>query len=355
VKRALAAVQQERALAATQASLRESEARFASALRATNDGVWEWLIPENRIYFSARWKAILGYQPDEIPDDYSEWQSRVHPGDRARFAKAREEFFAGSGSLFSIEYRLQHKDGAYRWILLRGFLQRSPQGKPLRLTGADADVTERKQLEKEILRISDREQWRIGQELHDGLGQQLTAIELMCQSLKTDVDTERPELSGQLELMGKFLREAIAQTRSLAHGLTPFMLDADGLQAALAELAQRTNSVGRMKCRFVCPAAVLLKDSEAAGHIFRIAQEAVSNALKHAGATEIVLSLTSEAGAVELQVTDNGKGLPKVQRRRDGMGLQVMRHRANAIGAELTVESKAGRGVAVTCTLRKTS
>jgi len=354
VKRALTAVQRERELAAAQASLRESEARLACALRATNDGVWEWQIPEHRIYFSARWKAILGYEPQEIPDDYNEWQKRVHPGDRGRLTKAQDDFFAGTGTIFSIEYRLRHKDGAYRWILLRAFLQRNAQGKPLRMTGADADITEQKQLQKEVLRISDREQWRIGQELHDGLGQQLTAIELMCESLRGDL-ADQPQLSEQAAKMGEFLRQAIAQTRALSHGLTPFMLAADGLQAGLEELAQRTDSLGRARCKFVCLSPVPLKDSEAAGHLFRIAQEALNNALKHAAASEIVLSLAERDGVVELRIADNGKGLPKTARRRDGMGLQVMQHRANAIGAELKIESISGKGVMVSCLLRKSS
>ena len=359
VKRAWTAVERDRELAAANDRLRESEARFASAIRATNDGVWEWLIPEHKVHFSARWKAILGYQPDEIPDEYEEWQSRVHPGDRGRLAKAQEAFFASSDSVFSIEYRLRHKDGAYRWILFRAFLQRSPQGKPLRLTGADADITERKQLEKEILRISDREQWRIGQELHDNLGQQLTAIELMCQSLKSDLEVDCPQLVDQPEKMSQFLRQAIAQTRSLAHGLTAFRLDAEGLQAALAELAERTNSIGRARCRFHCPKPVLMKDSEAAGHLFRIAQEAVNNALKHSGASEILLTLNTDDGTVELKISDDGKGFPKVTGRRDGrevregMGLQVMKHRANAIGAELSIKSKQPKGVTIICTLRR--
>lgn len=359
VKRAWMAVIRDRELVAAQMRLRESEARFASAIRATNDGVWEWLIPENKVYFSARWKAILGYQPDEISDDLKEWQSRTHPGDRGRLAKAQEEFFASDEQVFSIEYRLRHKDGAYRWILFRAFLQRGPEGEPLRLTGADADITERKHLEKEILRISDREQWRIGQELHDNLGQQLTAIELMCQSLKADLETECPHLVDQPERMSQFLQQAITQTRSLAHGLTAFRLDAEGLQAALAELAERTHSIGRATCRFICPEPVPLKDTEAAGHLFRIAQEALNNALKHANASEVVLSLSHHDGAVELKVSDNGKGLPRAPAKREGregregMGLQVMRHRANAIGAELSVKSKQPKGVMVVCTLRK--
>ncbi len=353
VKRALDKIERDRALATALANLRESEARFATALEATNDGVWEVQVSEGKVYFSARWRAILGYEPNEISDHLSEWQRRVHPEDLDRFSKAYREFLDGNASTFSIEHRVRHKDGTYRWILSRALLVRDAAGKPLRMTGAHTDITERKQLEKEIIRISDREQWRIGQELHDGLGQQLTAIELMCQSLKGDLERTQPESAVQVARMSQFLREAISQTRSLAHGLTPFMLDAGGLQAALAELVERTVSLGRVKCRFVCTAPVLLKDSEAAGHFFRIAQEALNNALKHAGATEIVLHLSGGDGIVQLRVADNGKGLPKIQKQKDGIGLQVLRHRANTIGAELTVNSKPGKGVTITCTMRK--
>jgi PAS domain S-box-containing protein len=353
VRRALDAIGQARVLADAQAGLRASEARFAAAVRATNDGVWEWQMPEDRVYFSDRWKAILGHEPAEISDELDEWRKRVHPEDRERLARAQREFFAGGETAFSLEYRLRAKDGSYRWILSRAVLLRDAQGRPVRMTGADTDITARKQLEKEILRISDREQWRIGQDLHDGLGQQLTAIELMCQSLKGDLEDLRPDVVEQVSRMGKRLREAISQTRSLAHGLTPFMLDATGLQAALAELAQRTASLGRVQCRLVCPAPVLLTDREASGHLYRMAQEAVSNALKYAGAREIVIRLTGGEGALQLEISDDGKGLPRKKKSAPGIGLQVMQHRANAIGAELAVISPPGRGLTIRCTLRR--
>ncbi|MDO8544086.1 MAG: response regulator [Opitutaceae bacterium] len=356
VRRALEAIARDRELTLTQESLRESESRFAAAVRATNDGVWEWLIPEHRVYFSARWKAILGFEPEEGPATVEQWRALVHPEDLERRDNAFREFLAGSGTIFSLENRLRHKNGSYRWLHARAVLERGRKGEPLRMTGAAADVTERKQLEKEILSISDREQRRIGQDLHDGLGQQLTATEFMAESLKADLvnlkDT-RPDLLAQITRMGGFLREAITQTRALAHGLTAFMLDASGLHAAVAELVQRTNALGRLRCRFVCREPVLLQDSETAGHVYRIAQEAVANAVRHAAATEIVVTLTARGGHVVLKITDNGKGMPEAKKHGSGIGLQVMHHRANAIGAELTIESKRDKGVTVICRLRR--
>jgi PAS domain S-box-containing protein len=353
VRRAVDAIGRDRELRATQVSLRESEARFSAAVRAANEGVWQWHLRDERAYFSPRWKAMLGYAPDEISDQWNEWWRQIHPEDAVRVEKAFKDFLQQPDAAFAIEYRLKHKDGSYRWVLSRAVLERDAAGQPAIVTGASADITGRKQLEKEILNVSDREQRRIGQDLHDGLGQQLAAIELMCESLKSDISRDNPGLRDQVSRLAGFLREAIGQTRALAHGLTSFMLDASGLQAALAELCDRTVAMARVKCRFVCPETVLLDDSETAGHLYRIAQEAVGNALKHAQATEVIISLRGGDGQVVLTVADNGKGLPKATKTSRGIGLQVMRHRADTIGAELTVTAKRGKGVTVTVTLRR--
>lgn len=354
VKRALETIDRDHQLAQTQASLTESEARFAAAMRATNDGVWEWRIPDDGSYYSPRWKAILGYQPHELSDSRDEWRSRIHPQDLDRVQKAFRDFVERPEQYFSIEYRLRHKDGTYRWVHSRAVLEHDDNGKPLRMIGANSDITDRKQLEKELISISDREQRRIGQDLHDGLGQQLTAIEFMVQSLKADLKRAPLDVREQLSAMGAFLRQAITQTRALAHGLTAFMLDASGLQGAIAELVESTHNLGRVKCRFRCTGPVRVKDAETAVHLYRIAQEAIGNALKHANATEIQVTLAERRGAVILTVADDGKGLAK-SRHGDGVGLRVMQHRASTIGAELKIESKRNAGVTVTCTLRQTA
>lgn len=354
VKRALEAIERDRQLQDTEQSLRESEARFAAAARATNDGIWEWRMTEDVMYFSPRWKAILGFGPDELPENREEWRRRIHPQDLPRVQKTFWSYVEGVIPAFSIEYRIQHRDGNYRWIHSRAVLIRDEQGKAVRVVGANADVTERKQLEKELISISDREQRRIGQDLHDGLGQQLTAIEFMCQSLREDLKSAPPEVKEQVSAMSGFLRQAITQTRALAHGLTAFMLDASGLQGALAELVQSTAGLGRVKVRFVCPKAVKVKDSETAVHLYRIAQEALGNALRHARATDIEVSLTQRAGAVVLRVADDGLGLEAAKESSDrGVGLHVMHHRAATIGATLTIESKRNKGVTVACTLNQ--
>lgn len=209
-------------------------------------------------------------------------------------------------------------------------------------------TAERDRLEREVLEAGAKEQRRIGADLHDGLGQQLTAIEIMCAGLKADV-AKTPALAKQVDQIGRMLRESIAQVRTLSRGLVPVKDAPDALWASLVELVQQTNSLGRAECRFECPAVVLLDDAPAAAQLYRIAQEAVNNAIKHSGAKVITVTLARTGGALELTIADNGRGLGRT--RQPGLGLQVMRHRASVAGAELSMESAPRKGTVIRCRL----
>lgn len=211
-----------------------------------------------------------------------------------------------------------------------------------------AAQAEHKRLEHEVLAVSERERQTIGADLHDGLGQQLTAIELMCAGLKADA-VGHPQLAKRLDAMGRMLREAIAQTRYLARGLVPVGSDPDALQIGLAELTERMNALGRVRCHFDCPQPVAVADRFVAGHLYRIAQEAVNNAVKHAEAKHVSVSLKHSGGVLSLEVSDDGSGFARNRSR--GLGLGVMQHRAKVIGGELHVTSKRGSGVRILCQL----
>jgi len=212
-----------------------------------------------------------------------------------------------------------------------------------------AAQAEQRRLEKEVQDISEKERQRFGADLHDGVGQQLTAIELMCVGLKDDVSLLDPQLGRQVEKITGMLRDTIAQTRALARGLSPLDEQPDALQNGLADLAERASSLGRLRCRVEFVSARPLADRTAAAHLFRIAQEAVNNAVKHSGASEVILRWEEKGAALRLEVSDNGKGMPKDRSR--GMGVGVMKYRAGIIGATLTVETKPGGGVSVVCVL----
>ncbi|HEY0606141.1 MAG TPA: PAS domain S-box protein [Herpetosiphonaceae bacterium] len=130
--------------------LRLSEERFALAMQATNDGIWDWHFDNNAIYFSPRWKQMLGYEDHELPNLFPEWETRVHPDDLVRARTAIDEHLTGRTCCFELEHRLLHKSGSYRWVLSRGIAVRDESGKPYRLVGSHADITERKQTEARL-------------------------------------------------------------------------------------------------------------------------------------------------------------------------------------------------------------
>jgi two-component system sensor kinase FixL len=215
-------------------------------------------------------------------------------------------------------------------------------------TGFIRDITERKRLEKEILEISEREQRRIGQDLHDGLCQHLTGIEFMSQVLEQKLARRSKAAAARVGDIAKNVREAISHTRLLARGLSPVTLESEGLMSALQELALNTERIFRVTCRFECHPPVLVEDYPAATHLFRLAQEAVSNAIKHGKAKRILIRLKEGPGRMTLSVIDNGSGFPAQILKSKGMGLQIMQSRAGMIGGTLAIERNAVGGTSVT-------
>lgn len=214
---------------------------------------------------------------------------------------------------------------------------------------------ERVRLERVILDTSEREQRRIGADLHDGLGQKLTAASLATNGLITALGSVAPSLVPQAECLSVQLRETIAEVRTLSHGLAPVPLAHDGLMHALHELAETTTSSSGVRCIFDCPQPLNVPDVVLAGHLYRIAQEAVNNALKHAAANEIRLGFEHRGDALVLEVEDDGEGLSESSAFGGGIGLRLMRHRAKLIGGTLEIGSPPAGGTRVACFIPFTS
>jgi len=213
------------------------------------------------------------------------------------------------------------------------------------------DVTQRVELEKEILAISDRERQRIGQDLHDDLCQQLTGIEFLNRALEQRLQAGSPAEAAQAKEIGHLTRRAITYARELAHGMLPVEMHSDGLTGALRDLALRTKELFRIDCRFRGQTPVPIHDSAAQIHLYRIAQEAVRNALKHGKARQIAIGLKTGEEKIVLSVRDNGAGLPLKLSKSKGLGLRIMDHRARLLGGSLLVRKSQQGGTAVLCSI----
>jgi len=214
-----------------------------------------------------------------------------------------------------------------------------------------AQEAERASMEREVLEAGERERRRIGYELHDGLGQRLTAASMATNSLADEIRTVQPESANRAGDIARNLREAIAETRHLSHGLAPAGLESGGLTDALAELAASFSRGQKVRAVFEGDRSAAIANPETAIHLFRIAQEAVANALKHATPGEIRIGLRERTGELVLEIEDDGVGLPEPIPAGDGIGLRVMRHRAQLIGATLEITPSAAGGTLVRCCL----
>lgn len=213
------------------------------------------------------------------------------------------------------------------------------------------DVTERKRLEREIIETSSREQQRIGQDLHDGLGQHLTGITFLTKVLERKLDTKAPEEAKEAAEIGRLVLQALAQTRNLARGLFPAELERNGLMAALRELAGSVERTCGVRCTVHACETVTLGDNVLATHVFRIAQEAINNSVKHGKAKNIEAAIRSRGDEIELTVTDDGSGFSP-EAKMDGLGMRIMHYRARRIGGTLEMAVTETGGTRVTCLFR---
>src|SRR5688572_12396357 len=214
-----------------------------------------------------------------------------------------------------------------------------------------ADAASRK-LEQKILEISEGERRRIGHDLHDGLGQHLTGIALLAKALKQRLTGMKLTEADQAARIAELVNESIGWTRDLARGLSPVTLDSEGLPPALEELAVNASNLLHIKCTCHYDGTDFPIDGEHALHLYRIAQEAINNSVKHGKATSVQVGLASRGGRISMTVRDDGSGLSAKTLVDPGIGLQIMQYRARMIGAALSVAraSQAG-GTIVTCSL----
>jgi PAS domain S-box-containing protein len=289
------------------------------------------------------WTTSLGWTLDELQT--KPFLDFVHPDDRAATLAEVDRLADGAESL-RFENRYRHRDGSYRW------LRWSARSVSVRqeIYATARDVTQQKRLEREILEVVDREKERLGRELHDGLCQTLAGIAALSSTLsKTLAANSEFVASAAAADINELLNEAIGEARDLARGLGPVGLGRTGFDAALEALALNVQHRFRISCTLECDRPVLRPGREVEAHLFRIAQEAVNNAVTHGRAKRIDIGLSAKDGAGLLSVRDDGVGLPEESRHAEGIGLHTMAYRARLIGGSLDVRRRSPRGTAVTC------
>ena len=347
------------------AALRESDQQLNLALNAGAIGLWSLDVATRAVTYSSRWKAQLGYADHEIRNDTAEWESRCHPDDLPRIRAVTEGFLRNASADDSVEYRLKHKDGSWRWFLLRADLALDAAGRPVRLFGSQIDISGLKQQQAELTRASARlrqlsrrllevqetERRHLARELHDEIGQMLTATKIHLQSAALDPTPERA--AAPLQESIRLLDRLLAQVRSLSLDLRPPLLDDLGLGPALHWLIQQHQSRSSTPVvRLESEALPGRFDPTLETACFRIAQEAFTNALRHARASRIVITVGPVADRLRLTVTDDGVGfdpdLARIRAERGAsLGLLGMHERTSLAGGNLTLRSQPGHGTTV--------
>jgi two-component system, chemotaxis family, CheB/CheR fusion protein len=366
-------------------AIRAAEERFRLLVEGARDYAMFLMDPENRVTFWSRGaERLFGWSQEEVIGKSASFI--FTPEDQRRGAVEEEIAVATKeGRALDKRWHMQ-KDGSRFWtdgVLMRldddggvrGFakiardatdqrraedeLRHAHDQLEQRVVERTADLilsnkelqetmAQRRQLEKELLEVSERERRRIGEDLHDMICQELTATALFLKSSAKKAVKESPVASAALEDAAQTVNRNVVMARELARGLQAVELSAAGLVAALRDLAGRASESAAVKCHFKAARGVRVSDDTVALHLYRIAQEAVNNAVKHSGAKNVLVTLNRSSTHICVTVEDDGKGIV-VKRRGKGLGLHMMRYRANALGGELKITRRQSGGTQITC------
>jgi len=319
---------------------------LAAAVRNSNDAITildlegniiSWNLGAERIYRYSEAEAIKMNISRIIPD---------HKQDE--MISLTERVLKGQSIEFFETQRLT-KNNRILDISLTATLLKDENGKPFAVTTTERDITERRRLEKEILDITERERELIGQEMHDGMGQVLTGIAVKCKGLALKLKGKSSKVMKDALVISKLANVAIAQTRDLAKMLYPVDIETGGLVSALKTLAASTEETMAVTCRFQYDKSVSVKNLVEAKQIYRIVQEAITNAVRHGKANNIDINLYLTKKGTVLAIENDGLDFPKLSPIRKGFGLKIMQYCTDLIGGSIDIRKGDKGGTVVTC------
>jgi PAS domain S-box-containing protein len=303
--------------------------------------------------WSAQARKLFGWSRAEVIGKHNLDLHLVHPSDRGKVASAIQRLINRAEPRNILRNRNFRKDGSillcewYNSALLDG------AGRVHSILSLAQDITHFEQsfMERAIASVGERERQRIGHELHDALAQQLTGVAFLSKALQAKLLNQAPDLAKDANHLARMTSDAALQVRNLSSGLYPAELERRGLVSALTELSLGLTSIYSTPCTLQADAEQPELDSTAALNLYRIAQEAINNALKHGKPKRIQVRLRSTPSLLVLTIKDDGVGIRREKTTQKGMGIRIMRYRAESMGAALEVERSGGKGTRVTCRL----
>lgn len=326
---------------------------------ATNDGVWDYNIFTKQCYTNRALQEMFGYTVDELQDNYRWWTNNLHPDDKERVLDTIDVKLDTGGTVWQDEYRFRCKNGDYKVIFDRGFILRNKAGQAYRLIGAMQDVTEQRilqdtlhdaqtrhtdELAQSVLQAEEAERKKLGEELHDNINQLLGVVKLYIQHALMNPKM-REEL---LQKSASYITQTIEEIRQLSRSLLPPALNEQGLLESLHQLIDDISQAKAIDFQVQHEGfdEGLVPDNKQLV-IYRIIQEQLNNALKHANASMVVIQLAHCDHRVQLSIHDNGIGFDPAEVR-PGMGLNNIRNRIEVFNGEMELLSAPGEG----CTLK---
>ena len=327
--------------------LKESEEKFRTLFESAPIGMALHDARGKYVQTNQAYQRMLGYSNEELRQ--LSVRKITHPDDVLEGQQFFEEFQEGKREQYQREKRYLHRDGHLVWAHASASAIRNSRGELIYIISMVEDITERKELEQEVIETSANERRRVGHELHDGLGQYLAGIAFKAKALEQSLVAESLPHGAEARDLAALVSNAISQTRSLARGLDPIEVETIGLQAALQNLAVETQKFFNISCRFQCADNMLAVDPQVALALYRVVQEAIHNGITHGEAAAISIELNMNGSNLCLRVQDDGTGFQPEEGRKTGIGLRVMQYRARSIGGSLRISSEPEQGTEVYC------